>query len=308
MRFRGFDEALRQNFDSRSFSYIAVLYVREPRFVATNGVSLRYEIVGDGPPLCLINGFRLSGATWPQAFVDCLAANFSVLTYDCRGTGVSEKPLDGYAIPTMARDAAEMIKKLGFERAHVFGFSMGGAVAQEVALRHPDRVNRLVLFATFAGAGFAVPAPWSVQRKLYEVEGLSPEDAARQVWPVTYSPSYLRDNLSTVEMQMLREIANPTPDYVARGQLSGIKAFSSGCRLWSIRSQTLVMTGDEDKLIPAFNSRIIAWMIPFARIKSQSGLGHRAIWEKPEEMALIVTNFLKAPEHLPTPLAMWGNL
>ena len=269
--------------------------MKGPTFVATNGVSLRCQIVGDGPPLCLINGFRLSGAAWPQAFVDHLAENFSVLIYDARGTGGSEKPREGYAIATMARDAAGVIKELGYESAHVLGFSMGGAVAQELALRHADLVNRLVLFATFAGAGFAIPAPLSVQKKLYEVEGLSAEDAARQVWPVTYSAGYLRENPMTVDMQMRREIADPTPDYVARGQLAGIKGFSSGFRLWTLRAETLVLTGDRDKLIPPCNSSILAFAIPFARLKYISGLGHRAIWEKPEDMAELVTDFLKRP-------------
>ena len=272
--------------------------MRGPTYVETNGVSLRCQIVGDGPPLCLIIGYRLSGAAWPQAFIDRLAEKFSVLIYDSRGTGLSDKPRDGYEISNMALDAAGVIKALGFESAHVLGFSMGGAVAQELALRHAERVDRLVLFATFAGAGFAIPAPWSVQRKLYEVEGLAPEAAARQVWPVTYSSNYLRENPVAVEMQMRREIADPTPDYVARGQLAGIKNFSSGFRLWTLRAETLVMTGDQDKLILPCNSGILAFAIPFARLKYIAGLGHRAIWEKPEEMAQLVTDFLNRPKRV----------
>ena len=146
----------------------------DPVFVTTNGVSLRYEIVGEGPPLCLINGFRLHGSAWPAAFVQRLATQFSVLTYDSRGTGLSDKPGDDYEITTLARDAVGVISAMGFSSAHVLGFSMGGAVAQELAISYPSYVDRLVLFATYAGVGFTIPAPWEAQRRLFNVDSLRP--------------------------------------------------------------------------------------------------------------------------------------
>ena len=266
----------------------------DPVFVTTNGVSLRYEIVGEGPPLCLINGFRLHGSAWPAAFVQRLATQFSVLTYDSRGTGLSDKPGDDYEITTLARDAVGVISAMGFSSAHVLGFSMGGAVAQELAISYPSYVDRLVLFATYAGVGFTIPAPWEAQRRLFNVDSLSAEEAARQVWPVTYSPEFLKSNLAFVEAQMRREIANPTPDHVARGQRAGLRRFSSGLRLWQVRAITLVVTADEDQLIPPGNSRLIASMIPGARLESLSDLGHRAIWEAPEEIADLVIDFLES--------------
>ena len=142
-------------------------------FVSANGVSLRYEVTGKGPPLCLIIGYRLHGAAWPQVFVENLARHFSVLTFDNRGTGQSEKAAHGYGLDVMAADVAGLLDGLGWSSAHVLGFSMGGAIAQELAIRTPERVNRLVLFATFPGGPFGIPAPWSVQRRLFEVEGPS---------------------------------------------------------------------------------------------------------------------------------------
>src|SRR3954470_14956880 len=121
--------------------------------LSANGVALRYEVTGAGPPLCLIIGYRLHGAAWPDVFVESLAQRFSVLTFDNRGTGLSDKPADDYGIPTMAADVIGLLDGLGWARAHVLGFSIGGAIAQELAIRHPERVNRLVLFATFPGWG-----------------------------------------------------------------------------------------------------------------------------------------------------------
>jgi len=261
-------------------------------FLFANGVSLRYEVTGEGPPLCLIIGYRLHGAAWPDAFVENLARRFSVLTFDNRGTGLSEKPAYGYSLDIMAADVAGLLDSLGWASAHVLGFSMGGAIAQELAIRNPERVARLVLFATFPGGLFGIPAPWPVLRRLFGIEGLSPEEAARQVWPVTYSAAYLATQPDAVEAQMRREIAYPTPDHAARGQGAAIRAFSSALRLSQIRAETLVATGTEDALVPPGNSRILASRIPIARLALLPGLGHRAIWEAPEQTADLVGDFL----------------
>src|SRR5215210_4677297 len=175
-------------------------------FLSANGVSLRYEVTGEGPPLCLIIGYRLHGAAWPDAFVEHLARRFSLLTFDNRGTGLSDKPAYGYGLDLMAADVAGLLDGLGWTSAHVLGFSMGGAIAQELAIRTPERVGRLVLFATFPGGLFGIPAPWPVLRRMFDVEGLSPEEAARQVWPVTYSAASLAGHPDAVEAQMRCEI------------------------------------------------------------------------------------------------------
>jgi 3-oxoadipate enol-lactonase len=261
-------------------------------FLSANGVSLRYEVTGNGPPLCLIIGYRLHGAAWPKAFVERLARRFSVLTFDNRGTGLSDKPTCGYSIDGMARDVAGLLDGLGWTSAHVLGFSMGGAIAQELAISNPERVDRLVLFATFPGGLFGIPAAWPVLRRLFEVGGLSPEQQSRQAWPVAYSATYLAGHPDEVEAQMRREIEHPTPDYAAQGQSAAIRAFSSGPRLWRIEAETLVATGTDDALVPPSNSRVLASRIPGAQLALLPGLGHRAIWEAPEEVAQLVGEFL----------------
>jgi pimeloyl-ACP methyl ester carboxylesterase len=110
------------------------------------------------------------------------------------------------------------------------------------------------------------------------LDGLSAEEAARQVWPVTYSSHYLRANLEAVEMQMRREIAQPTPARVARAQREAIQAFSTTFRLEQIRAETLVATGADDMLVPPENSRRLAHRIPNAKLVTIPSLGHRAIW------------------------------
>ena len=128
--------------------------------------------------------------------------------------------------------------------------------------------------------------------RLFDVDGLSPEEAARQAWPVTYSAAYLAANLEAVQAQMRREIAYPTPDHAALGQSTAMRAFSSGPRLSRIQAETLVATGADDMLVPPGNSRILASRIPRAQLVLIPDLGHRAIWEAPEEMAELVSDFL----------------
>lgn len=264
-------------------------------FSTAAGLSLYYEIVGDGPALCLINGYRLSGAAWPPAFIARLCTRCCVISFDNRGTGRSAKPDDGYEFGHMAKDVVGLLNDLRLRQVNLFGFSMGGAIAQEVALRYPGRINRLVLFGTFCGGVWAEPASLSVFRRLWVTENQSPEDAARQAWPVTYSPDYLAANAEAVEQQLRREMEHPTPVLVAQRQMEALRKFDRYWDLPRIAAPTLVATGTHDVLVKPRNATILASRIPGARLELLADLGHRAVWEAPEEIADLVSDFLCGP-------------
>ncbi|HEX3182300.1 MAG TPA: alpha/beta hydrolase, partial [Beijerinckiaceae bacterium] len=130
----------------------------QARAVRSNGVKIAFNIQGNGPPLVLIMGYRLNSSAWPQDFLDSLARRFTVITPDNRGTGKSDKPLDGYAIANLARDVHGLLDALGIDRAHILGYSMGGAIAQEFVRQFPERVAGLVLCATMCGGRRAIYA------------------------------------------------------------------------------------------------------------------------------------------------------
>jgi 3-oxoadipate enol-lactonase len=264
-------------------------------FLTSNGIALHYDVTGNGPTLCLVNGYRLSADAWPEAFIARLATRLTVIAFDNRGTGRSDKPQDGYEFANLALDVIGLLDGLHLPSVHLLGFSMGGAIAQQVAIHYPDRIERLILFGTFCGGIWAEPASYSVFRRMLAVENQTPEEAARQAWPVTYSPDYLAANQAAVERQMRRELVNPTPAYVANRQMEALRKFDSYRDLPRIGAPTLVATGAHDLLVKPRNSEILASRILNARRESLADLGHRAIWEAPEEIADLVGDFVTRP-------------
>jgi pimeloyl-ACP methyl ester carboxylesterase len=263
-----------------------------PRFARVNGVNIAYDIKGDGPPLVLLMGYRLNSTAWPMRFIEQLARQFTVITLDNRGTGLSDKPVSGYSIANMARDVCGLLDELEIPQANVLGYSMGGAIAQEFVRQFPERVCRLILCATMAGGPGATYARASVVNVMRDLDGLSPEQAARRIWNVTYARDYLDQHRAVAEEQMRREIALPTPLHAADLQFQAFAEFDGSKALTNIGCPTLVLTGDLDELISVQNSRKIAKIIPGAKLVILPGRGHRVMWEATEECVSIIARFL----------------
>jgi len=130
--------------------------------IQAGAIGISYETYGDGEPLLLIMGFGAPGAAWLPILP--LLPGFKCVYFDNRGTGNSDQPADNYTIPQMAEDASNLLKALGIDRAKVFGVSMGGMIAQELTLRHPEQVERLVLGCTTPGVPMRPDRPmrWSI--------------------------------------------------------------------------------------------------------------------------------------------------
>jgi pimeloyl-ACP methyl ester carboxylesterase len=265
-----------------------------PQIAKVNGIDLAYQIQGSGPPLVLIMGYRLNSTAWPASFVETMARQFTVITIDNRGTGRSEKPVHGYALANMARDIGALLDELEITRVHLLGYSMGGAIAQEFVRQFPERVASLILCATMCGGPRATYANATVVRIMRDLDGLSPEQVARQIWKVTYAPDYLARNGKSAEEQMRREILLPTPLHAADLQFQAFAEFDGSKALADIRCPTLVLTGDLDQLIPPQNSSMMAKHIPGAELVIVTGAGHRVLWERAQECLHHITGFLAA--------------
>jgi pimeloyl-ACP methyl ester carboxylesterase len=264
------------------------------RFARVNGINIAYCVRGEGPPLVLVMGYRLNSEAWPTSFIAQLARQFTVITLDNRGTGRSDKPVEGYALANMARDISELLDELGLARVHMLGYSMGGAIAQEFVRQFPDRIKGLILCATMAGGPSATYAEPSVVRVMRDIDGLTPEEAARRIWSVTYAPTYLAKHLKLADEQMQREIALPTPLHAADLQFQAFAEFDGSQMLSAIRKPTLILTGDLDRLISHRNSRKMAGVIPDARLVVIPGGGHRVLWEATDECVSHIAGFLDA--------------
>lgn len=262
------------------------------RYADVNGIKIAYEVRGSGPPLVLIMGYRLNSLAWPLDFIEALAARYTLVLFDNRGTGESDKPTFGYELSNMARDVGGLLDHLEIARANVLGYSMGGAIAQEFVRQFPDRVSGLVLCATMCGGPRAVYAPPHVVRVMRELDGLKPEEIARRIWEVTYSPAYLENHREIAEGQMRREIAAPTPLHAADLQFQAFAEFDCSKALPNIKAPTLVLTGDLDRLVSPQNSKFIASHIPGASLIVIPGCGHRMLWEATDECIGFVTEFL----------------
>jgi pimeloyl-ACP methyl ester carboxylesterase len=264
------------------------------RLARVNGVNIAYRVQGDGPLLVLVMGYRLSSAAWPPAFIESLARRFTIITLDNRGTGLSDKPVHGYALENMARDLCGLLDQLKTPHTHLFGYSMGGAIAQEFVRQFPERVSSLILCATMCGGPRAAYAKASVVRVMRDHDGLTPEQIARRIWRVTYSPAYLERHQARAEEQMRREIAMPTPLHAADLQFQAFAEFDGSKALAGVRCPTLVLTGDLDELISPQNSVMMAGQIPDAKLVVIPGGSHRVLWEATKECIDLITDFLNA--------------
>ncbi len=262
-------------------------------FAEVNGTDIYYREYGEGEPLLLIMGLSANADWWGDDFLRELASAFNVVAFDNRGAGRSGKPEGPYSIPQMAADASGLMDHLGWDSAHILGASMGGMIAQELALELPQRVRRLVLLCTNCGGREQVLASPEIYALLYiPREGLTPEDIARASLPLLFPHSYIDENPSAMRSVVDAFLKAPIEPRCFIWQMAAITSWSDFHRLKDMRPPTLIITGSEDVLIPPENSRILAEAIPECRLAIIEGAGHALQLMFPREVAKEVLDFL----------------
>jgi 3-oxoadipate enol-lactonase len=252
--------------------------------VRIDDVRLHYEVAGRGDPLLMVMGLGGSSAGWAPALVTELARSFRTIIYDNRGTGQSDKPDVPYSLEMFAADAIAILDDLNISRTHLFGVSMGGMIAQEIALRFGLRVQTLTLGCTTCGGKNAVPPPpESVKLLTAPRDGLSDAEVIRRGWPLAYTPEYVKNHRAELEASIPRLLVNATPTFIFKRHLDATYGLKTYERLPQISIPTLVITGAKDVLIPARNSEIIAERIPGAKLHIIPSAGHAFFNEAREE-------------------------
>ena len=254
-----------------------------------NGINIGYDIEGTGPPLVLIMGLGVDRSGWRYQ-VPAFRNSYRVVTFDNRGVGLSDKPPGPYSPALMAEDTIGLMGLLEIEKAHIMGISMGGLIAQEIAINYPGRVFKLVLGST-----------WACQDN--ETNGITPDMLAATDLPPRQGFKRLLD--ASVNKFFIRFVLVPLLKLRVRrvkesefagikAQVEGIKKFDSRDRLPSIKAPTLVLTGSKDRVVKPGSSVTLSQKIPGARVVMIKNGSHAVSMEKTKEFNREVLEFLQS--------------
>ncbi|MEV8535187.1 alpha/beta fold hydrolase [Streptomyces sp. NPDC051211] len=249
-------------------------------YFEANGTTIWAESRGQGPDVLLIAGLSDPAEAW-QAQLDGLSDRYRVIAFDNRGSGRTPLPDGPMSVAMMADDAAELLRVLRVDKAHVLGFSGGSAIAQELALRHPEVVSSLVLMSTWARADAYFT---TMSRFWHWLATEAPDERAMleafYLW--IYTPRAHADG--TVERFIDETLAFPYPQSAEafQRQLEPFARHDTLDRLSSITAPTLVLAGDQDMVTPPRLGRVVADAIPDARFEVMAGEAHQPFQESPD--------------------------
>lgn len=258
--------------------------------VIRDGVALWWAARGSGQPVLLIAGLGYSSDMWWRLLPD-LSARHRTVRFDNRGVGrTGVCPPGPHRLEVMADDAAAVLQAAGVDSAHVVGISMGGTIAQELALRHPERVRSLVLAATSCNGAEAVPLDDAAARLMLNRVGMPVAEAARAAVPFVYAPDTPR---SRVEEDIAVRLLWPTEPAGYAAQLRGIGAHGgTRGRLDRVAVPTLVLHGAQDRLVPPANAQVIAGAIAGARLVILDGASHLLLTDQPDRTRDLLLGWL----------------
>ncbi|MDI3270494.1 MAG: alpha/beta fold hydrolase [Bacillota bacterium] len=257
------------------------------------GFQLYGELEGEGPPLLLLEGKGYALWMWEE-LRPLLSASFRLILYDHRGIGRSERGPLPFSLKDLARDGIQVLDALGVERAHVLGVSMGGMVAQEMALSYPSRVEKLILACTHPGGSCAYPTPpETIAHLSFSPEGLSLEEILRRQMEVAFAPVWTAAHPEAFSRWIARRKGWVPPSEVLRAQDEAIAGFDACRRLPSLKAPTLILSGTEDRVVPYRNSQLLAQAIPGARLQLFPGGGHLFFLEEGPQFAKAIKEFLR---------------
>jgi pimeloyl-ACP methyl ester carboxylesterase len=261
--------------------------------IPVDGALIACRRVGSGPPLLILNGFAATGSDWDPSFIDRLASTNELVLIDNRGVGDSTDNGASFDISQLADDTARVIDMLGFQRANVLGWSMGGFIAQTLALLRPHRVEKLILLSTDPGGSDADLASASVWSQLIDTSGTPHEQARRLLsllFPTEVAESIYRefgDVVSGARARLSPDLVNRQATAMNVWHRNGV-----GNQLREIRVPVLIAAGTEDIVIPPSNALKLVNAIPGAWLAQFPGSGHAFMAQYPKPLADLINAFL----------------
>jgi 3-oxoadipate enol-lactonase len=247
-----------------------------------NGVELAYELRGSGSPLVMIHGAQ-GDQTMFADLATRFAGKFQVLTFDQRGSGLSEKPHTAYSIALLADDTAALMDQVGFSTAHVIGVSMGGTIAQELVLRHPTKVRSVILGCTTPGGSKAIRIGGNAFAAAYSTQDMPAEDRGRALAEAAFTKSYIDKHPEIIPAMIEARRQRPLDPIALGERMKAVLAHDTYDRLPQISCPTLVITGKDDALVAWQNSQLLAERIPGAKLVLLEPAGHCFWLEQPQQ-------------------------
>jgi 3-oxoadipate enol-lactonase len=256
-----------------------------------DGVELAYQLLGSGAPVVMIHGAQGDQSMF-AAMAKEFAANYRVLTFDQRGSGLSEKPDMPYSIAMFADDTAALMDHLKMSPAHIIGVSMGGMIAQEFALRHPHMVRSLVLGCTTPGGPHSIRASGGALGSAYSTKPMTPEERGKALAEAAFTRGYLEKHPEIIASMIESRRSRPIDPTGFTHRMKAASEHNTYDRLGQIRCPTLVITGKDDALIASDNSRLLAECIRGAELVILEPAGHCFWLEQPEASRDAIAGFI----------------
>ena len=261
-----------------------------PKISVADG-EIYYEEAGNGEPLVFVSGLNGVGRYW-QPQIANFSQRFRVITYDQRGTGLSDKRQREFSIDRMASELVQLMDALDIARAHVVGLSTGGAIGQTLAIEQAQRVDRLVMCSTWTHCDAWFRRLFEARRAMYRQCGPELHAMFHPLW--LYPPDYVNDHDGDIDEERARSIASAPPVEVSIGRIEALFRFDRRAGLPLIKSPTLIIASDNDYITPSYYAHALAQSIPASRLEIVKGGGHSLSKTRPELFNRLVLDFLTA--------------
>jgi pimeloyl-ACP methyl ester carboxylesterase len=270
--------------------------------VQVGDINIAYKRFGQGKPILFISGTSQTKDAWEPTLLSQLAAtNHTVIVFDNRGIGETNIGTQPFSIEQFANDTAGLLDALQIEKADVFGASLGSFVAQELTLNYPEKVDRLILHATYCGGNEAIYASGEAAELVMilasaeVLQNMTAEEQAMVLAQIMFPPEWLEEHLEILNTTVIQlaPSRSATPEIIQQQGLASGTWKGSCDRLANITQPTLLIVGDQDVVLPAANAVMMAQRIPNSWLVIIQGTGHGMAWQVPNEFTAIIQTFLE---------------
>jgi pimeloyl-ACP methyl ester carboxylesterase len=259
----------------------------------SHGVGIAYEVLGEGQPLTLVQGLGYDRRGFGR-FPHLLAEHFRVILVDNRGVGESDEPEGPYSVPQMAADVIAVLDAAEIERTNLFGVSLGGFIAQEIALTYADRVDKLILCSTMAGGPKSHPMPAAGQEAFGKFPTMEREAGLRLMVENSLGQRGVQEVPGLADEVYAYRLERAPSLAAWQAQAYAGATFDAYDRVSAIAAPTLVVHGGADTVVDTRNGELLGELIPNARVEIVPDRGHLMVWEDSERVAQIVTEFVQS--------------